>query len=150
MLDGKQLFTFMHQQILILLLHMSKITFIVEKTNDGFSAFAKRENLPVATSADTMAALKTNIVDAYNSYAELKGLKEITINDIVIQLDLHQLFEFYKEINASALGSRIGMDKTLISQYVNGHKKPGSKQISKILDGIKQLGQELASLELSV
>jgi predicted transcriptional regulator len=97
-----------------------------------------------------MAELKTNIVDAYNSYAEIKGLDEVTINEITIQLDLPQLFEFYKEINASALGSRIGMDKTLISQYINGHKKPGSKQVKKILEGIKQLGSELASLELSI
>lgn len=129
---------------------MSKITFIVEKTADGFSAFAENEDLPIATSGDTMAELKINIVDAYNSYAEIKGLKEVTIDEITIQLDLPQLFEFYKEINASALGSRIGMDKTLISQYVNGHKKPGSKQINKILIGIKQLGQELSSLELSI
>lgn len=129
---------------------MSKIIFIVEKTNDGFSAFAESEDLPVATSGDTMTELKINIVDAYNSYAEIKGLKEVTIDEITIQLDLPQLFEFYKEINASALGSRIGMDKTLISQYVNGHKKPGTKQVSKILEGIKQLGNELASLELSI
>ncbi len=129
---------------------MSKIIFIVEKTTDGFSAFAESEKVPVATSSDTMAELKINIVDAYNSYAEIKDLKEVTIDDIQIQLDLHQLFDFYKEINASALGSRIGMDKTLISQYVNGHKKPGSKQVAKILEGIKQLGNELASLELSV
>lgn len=129
---------------------MSKIVFIVEKTNDGFSAFAESEDLPVATSGDTMTELKINIVDAYNSYAEIKGLKEVTIDEITIQLDLPQLFEFYKEINASALGSRIGMDKTLISQYVNGHKKPGTKQVSKILEGIKQLGNELASLELSI
>lgn len=129
---------------------MSKIVFIVEKTNDGFSAFAESEEWPIATSGDTMAELKINIVDAYNSYAEIKGLKEITIDEITIQLDLPQLFEFYKEINASALGARIGMDKTLISQYVNGHKKPGIKQVSKILEGIKQLGNELASLELSI
>lgn len=129
---------------------MSKINFIVEKTNDGFSAFAEHEDLPVATSSDTMTELKVNIVDAYNSYAEIKGFKEVTIEDIQIQLDLHQLFDFYKEINASALGARIGMDKTLISQYVNGHKKPGAKQLNKILDGIKQLGSELASLELTM
>jgi hypothetical protein len=136
--------------ILKLATKMDKIIFTVEKTKDGFSAFAENEDLPIATSGDTMTELKANIVDAYNSYAEIKGLEEITINEVVIQLDLPQLFEYYKEINASALGSRIGMDKTLISQYINGHKKPGSKQVNKILEGIKQLGNELASLELSI
>jgi transcriptional regulator with XRE-family HTH domain len=76
-------------------------------------------------------------------------LKELSLDDFSIQLDLPQFFDYYKIINASALGSRIGMDKTLLSQYVNGHKKPSHKQVEKIMNGIKQLGNELASLELS-
>lgn len=128
---------------------MKKIVFIVEKTADGFSAYAEDENIPAATSADTMAELRINIVDAYNSIAELKGWPEVTIDEINVQLDLPQFFDYYKIINASALGTRIGMDKTLLSQYVNGHKKAGPKQIQKILNGIKQLGSELSSLELA-
>lgn len=127
---------------------MKQIVFIVEKTTDGFSAYAEDDNIPASTSADTMAELRINIVDAYNSVAELKGLPEVTIDNINIQLDLPQFFSYYKEINASALGARIGMDKTLLSQYVNGHKKAGPKQIQRILSGIKQLGSELYSLEL--
>ena len=128
---------------------MKKIVFIVEKTSDGFSAYAEDDNIHAATSADTMAELRTNIVDAYNSVAELKGIPEVTLEEINIQLDLPQFFDYYKIINASALGSRIGMDKTLLSQYVNGHKKAGPKQVQKILNGIKQLGRELSSLELA-
>ncbi len=128
---------------------MKKIVFIVEKTSDGFSAYADDDNIPASTSADTMAELRTNILDAYNSVAELKGLSEASIEDINIQLDLPQFFDYYKIINASALGSRIGMDKTLLSQYVNGHKKAGPKQVQRILNGIRQLGSELSSLELA-
>lgn len=128
---------------------MKKIVFIVEKTDTGFSAYAEDDNIPAATTADTMAELRINIVDAYNSIAELKGLPEVTIDEINIQLDLPQFFDYYKIINASALGSRIGMDKTLLSQYVNGHKKAGPKQIQRIMNGIKQLGSELSSLELA-
>lgn len=128
---------------------MNKIEFIIEKTNTGFSAFAEREDLPVYTSGNTITDLKINIVEAYNSFAELKNIEEINEKNIVIKLDIPQLFEFYKIINASALGSRIGMDKTLISQYANGHKKPGTKQIKKILDGIRQLGNELAALDIA-
>ena len=128
---------------------MKKIVFIVEKTSDGFSAYAEDDNIQAATSADTMAELRINIVDAYNSVAELKGWPEVTIDEINVQLDLPQFFDYYKIINASALGSRIGMDKTLLSQYVNGHKKAGPKQIQKILNGIRQLGSELSSLEFA-
>jgi len=129
---------------------MSKIEFIVEKTDTGFSAYASDEALPIATSGDDVTELKNNIVDAYNSYAEIKNLDEITIDDVQITLDVKQFFEYYKIINASALGEKIGMGKTLISQYVNGHKKPGPKQVEKILTGIRQLGQELSTLNLSI
>ncbi|SER75010.1 hypothetical protein [Pedobacter rhizosphaerae] len=129
---------------------MSKIEFIVEKTDTGFSAYASDESFPIGTSGDDVTELKKNIVDAYNSYAEIKGLKEVSINDILITLDVKQFFDYYKIINASALGAMIGMDKTLISQYANGHKKPGPKQIDRILTGIRQLGQELSSLNLSI
>jgi len=129
---------------------MSKIEFIVEKTKDGFSAYASDEDLPIGTSGDDVTELKENILDAYNSYAEIKDLKEITIDDIVIKLDVKQFFDYFKIINASALGTKIGMDKSLISQYANGHKTPGPKQIEKIMNGIKQLGQELSSLNLSI
>ena len=128
---------------------MKKIVFIVEKTSDGFSAYAQDSgNIPAYTSGDTMAELRTNILDAYNSVAELKNLPQVSIEDINIQLDLPQFFDYYKIINASALGSRIGMDKTLLSQYVNGHKKAGPKQVHRILTGIRQLGSELSALEL--
>ncbi len=128
---------------------MKKIVFVVEKTLDGFSAYALDDDISVGTSANSMSELKQNIVDAYNSYAEMEGVEDVSLHDIKIQLDIPQLFKFYNEINASALGSRIGMDKTLISQYVNGHKVPGKKQVEKIIAGIRQLGDELSSLELA-
>jgi len=129
---------------------MSKIEFVVEKTGTGFSAYATDEKLPIGTSGDTITELKKNIVDAYNSFAELKGWNEVTIDDIIIKLDIPQFFEYFKIINASVLGAKIGMDKTLISQYVHGRKKPGPKQVERILMGIKELSQELSSLNLSI
>lgn len=126
-----------------------KPMFIIEKTGTGFSAYAENDNLPVTTSADTIEELMSNILDAYNSFADLKGFPELSSEDIKFKIDLPQFFEYYKVINASALGARIGMDKTLLSQYVNGHKSPGEKQIQRIMEGIRQLGNELASLKLA-
>lgn len=130
---------------------MKKIVFIVEKTDTGFSAFAEDfDNIPAATTGETITELRENILNAYNSVAELNNFPLLdNVEDITIQLDLPQFFQYYKIINASVLSSRIGMDKTLLSQYVNGHKKASPKQVKKILGGIKQLGSELASLELS-
>jgi hypothetical protein len=40
------------------------------------------------------------------------------------------------------------MNPTLLSQYVQGHKKPSAKQTEKILDGIHKIGQELSDVNL--
>jgi predicted transcriptional regulator len=56
---------------------------------------------------------------------------------------------FYKEINASALGKRIGMHKSLISEYVNGKRKPSEKQVQKILGDVKELAKKLSALNLA-
>jgi transcriptional regulator with XRE-family HTH domain len=128
---------------------MNKIVFIVEKTGTGFSAYAEDfDKIPAGTTGDTIAELRTNIEDAYNSVAELKGWPEVTIDQITVKYDLAQFFEYYKEISAKGLAQRIGMSSTLLSQYVNGKKIPSDKQVKKILLGIQELGRELATLEL--
>lgn len=78
-----------------------------------------------------MATLKRNIIDAINLYREHKGLKPVADKDVVILLDLQQFFEYYKEINAKSLSQRVGMNQTLLSQYINGIKKPSAKQVKK-------------------
>lgn len=127
-----------------------ELSFIVERTSTGFSAYAADfSNLPVATTGTTMTELKENILDAVNLYLDYIGKEPVTAEDISASLDLPQFFEYYKVINAKVLSSRIGINNTLLSQYVNGVKKPSEKQVKKILDGVKELGKELAELELS-
>lgn len=128
---------------------MSKIVFIVEKTGTGFSAYAEDfKKIPAATTGDSMYELRANIEDAYNSVAEFNGWPEVTIDQITIRYDLAQFFEYYKEINAKAVAKRVGINASLLSQYVNGKKTPSDKQIKKILAGVQELGRELSSLEL--
>lgn len=127
---------------------MKKIKFIVEKTNTGYSAYAAEEKYPISTVGSTMKDLKSNMVDAVNSFMEFNNLPEVSNDAIVVQIDLKQLFDYYKEINAKAIGQRAGINATLLSQYVNGKKVPSEKQQEKILKGIRSLGKELQSLEL--
>lgn len=129
---------------------MKKIKFIVEKTNDGYSAYAQDwDTIPVGTTGDNLEELKTNLVDALSTYYEAKNVNKIaSIDQLELQMDLAQFFDFYKIINASILGERIGMNKSLIYQYVNGQKKPSGKQVDKILSGIRKLGKELSAVEI--
>jgi predicted RNase H-like HicB family nuclease len=122
---------------------MKKIVFTVEKTNTGYSAYSDGSEGVVATTGSTMAELKGNMVEAYNLYQEETGNPPITEKDLAVKFDLPQFFEYYKEINAKALAKRVGMNETLLSQYVNGRKTPSEKQVNKILQGIRDLGKEL-------
>lgn len=128
---------------------MKKIVFIVERTNTGYSAYAKDDKYPFGTTGSTMEELKANMIDAANTWFEHKKMPLIGKGDISIKIDLPQFFDYYKEINASALSQRIGMDRSLLAQYKNGTKQPSEKQIQKILSGIKSLGKELYTLEFA-
>ena len=51
-------------------------------------------------------------------------------------------------INSKFLAKRIGMNESLLSQYVTGKKKPSAAQITKILNGIQEIGRELSNINL--
>jgi predicted RNase H-like HicB family nuclease len=121
-----------------------KITIIVEKTKTGYSAYA--EKYPVYTVGKSLEELKSNILDAVNLLLEKSG-KSITEDDLKIVLDLPQFFEFYKVINAKALSERIGMNQSLLAQYIKGIKKPSPTQTNRILKGVQQVGRELAGVQ---
>jgi predicted RNase H-like HicB family nuclease len=121
-----------------------KITIIVEKTKSGYSAYA--EKYPVYTVGKSLDELKANILEAVNLLLEKSG-KSVTENDLKIVLDLPQFFEFYKVINAKALSERIGMNQSLLAQYIKGNKKPSTTQTNRILKGVRQIGRELATVQ---
>ena len=122
---------------------MKKIEMIVERTNTGYSIYA--QNFPVATTGKDLTELKSNMVEALNLYFEEKGIS-VSENDIKVTLDLAQFFEFYKVINAKALSERIGMNQSLLAQYISGKKKPSAPQTQRILKGVQQIGRELAEI----
>jgi len=120
-----------------------KIEMIVEKTKKGYSGYA--EKYPVYAVGNSLEELKANILEALNLYFE-KQNKTIDEKDLKITLDLPQFFEFYKVINAKALSERIGINQSLLAQYIKGHKKPSPVQTQRILKGVQQVGKELAAI----
>lgn len=123
----------------------NKIKVIVEKTDTGFSAFA--EEYAVYSTGKTMTELNKNIHEALNFYFEDEN-KKISYDDVNLEIDIKQFFQYYKVINAKFLAERIGMNATLLSQYVQGRKKPSKSQTDRILEGINQIGRELSELHL--
>ena len=122
-----------------------KIVVTVEKTDTGFSAFS--QDYPIFTTGQSIPELINNTYQATDFYFEEEKVK-VEPNDIKFEIDFKQFFKYYKVLNAKFLAEKIGMNSTLLSQYVQGHKKPSAKQTEKILSGIHQIGQELSGINL--
>jgi len=124
-----------------------KIKLIVEKTKTGFSAYAEKQN--IFSVGGTIQELKYNILEAVNLFYRKEG-KEVGEEDLYFELDLPQFFEFYKVLNAKAISERIGMHQSLLAQYISGIKKPSAIQLSRIQNGIREIGQELCNVSLLI
>ena len=122
-----------------------KIKLIVEKTKTGFSAYAEKQN--IFSVGGTIQKLKYNMLEAVNLFYSEDG-KEVGEKDLFFELDLPQFFDFYKVLNAKAISERIGMHQNLLAQYISGIKKPSSIQLSRIQNGIREIGQELVNVSL--
>jgi len=118
-----------------------KIVVIIEKTDTGFSAFA--EDFPVFTTGTSMNELLDNITEAFDLFYENE---KFDASRLSLEIDFKQFFQYYKVINSKALAEKIGMNPTLLSQYVRGHKKPSEQQRRRILYGINRIGHEMAEM----
>lgn len=56
---------------------------------------------------------------------------------------LQRFFLTHKEINVAEFARSIGMNATLLRNYINGFKKPSAKRESEILAHIHKLGKEM-------
>jgi len=122
-----------------------KIKMIVEKTNTGFSAFS--EDYPIFTTGRTIPELMENALEAANLCFEDKKVI-ISQENLRFEIDFKQFFLHYRVLNSKFLADKIGMNATLLSQYIQGRKKPSATQTEKILSGIHQIGQELSEINL--
>ncbi|HKL32226.1 MAG TPA: hypothetical protein VJ919_06825 [Tangfeifania sp.] len=122
-----------------------KIKVKIIKENTGYSAYSQLGKNLIATQGETFEELKKMIVEAVNLAFEDKSLvyKE---DDLQFEFELESFFDFYRVINAKALSERIGMNQSLLSQYIKGIKKPSASQTKRILNGVQQIGRELSEV----
>jgi len=123
----------------------TKIIITVVKEDVGYSASTMAEGNFIATEGNTFDELKSNILEAVNLAYEEKGYS-YDIDEIKFTYDLESFFDFYKVINAKALSQRIGMNQSLLAQYIKGNKKPSITQTKRILQGVQQIGRELSEV----
>ena len=127
-------------------LSSSKYTTLVEYTPTGFSACV--ESLNAFTTGTNETELTKNLVEAVNLALEDEGVY-VKPEQISLEFNFADFFKPYRVINARFLALRIGMNPTLLSQYIQGKKKPSQKQLDRILTGLNGIGRELSKIRFS-
>ena len=59
---------------------------------------------------------------------------------------LYRLFMDHPELNASAIARKLGISQSLFAQYISGSKKPSKQRFEDILQEIRAIGHELATV----
>ena len=121
-----------------------KLTAQVIKEDKGYSASIKINDSVIFAEGDSLEGLKSDLESALNLTFEGK----YSLEDMVFEFDLDSLFHFYKIINAKALSERIGMNQSLLAQYIKGIKTPSARQKERIINAINDLGKELSEVNL--
>ena len=124
-----------------------KIELKIIKEDVGYSAVGKWKNRGLTTCGDNWNELQFMIIDMLNLVFEDVGYT-YSIDEIEFSYDIHSFFDFYKVINAKALSERIGMNQSLLAQYISGIKKPSPAQTKKIVKGVQQIGRELSEVQI--
>jgi hypothetical protein len=122
-----------------------KVNVIIEKSVTGYSAYV--EEYPVFVGGESIEEIKNEVLYGLNFYHEDKGTV-FTLDELNFQVDLSTVFKLFPVLNAKALGDRIGMSKSLLSQYVSGKKKASEKQVQRIMEGIQNVGKELQQIQM--
>lgn len=125
------------------------LTFTITKEDQGYSAYCQDGDNYIFSDGENFEELKNNILEAANLTYEEAGIK-FALSEISFRYDLESFFDFYRVINAKALAERIGMNQSLLSQYIKGIKKPSDQQLKKILNGVHQIGKELTDTTLII
>lgn len=123
------------------------IKLTVLKEDVGYTAVGKWQDRSFVTYGDDWEELQGMIVEMLNLSFEDLGFT-YSIEEVQLEHDLESFFDFYKILNAKALSERIGMNQSLLAQYINGAKKPSGKQLERIVKGIQQVGRELSEVAL--
>ena len=66
--------------------------------------------------------------------------------DMPEPVGISRIFLTHPELNASAVARRLGIQQSLLAQYIRGLKKPSAEREQMILDAIREIGSELSAV----
>ena len=125
---------------------MQTVNFLIEKVEGGYTAYA--QGFSILSEGDTLDEVHANAREGLAEQRDYMG-EDTTDVEVTFSYDIAALFDMCKFINVSALAERLGMNNSLISQYISGKKTPSHKQKQRILNMLHQIGRELTQLTVS-
>lgn len=126
------------------------ITVVIEKTDTGFSAYAK-DFSGMATVGENFSELKENINEVFEMQIEYLQEKDLSIKpedfEINYAIDLEQFFEYFSVINKTAFAERYAkVNPSLFRQYTKGLTPLSSEKLKQISNGLHKLADEINDL----
>ena len=67
---------------------------------------------------------------------------------MTFKYDLWAFFDKFP-MNATLVAKQIGINASLMRQYIAGHKQPSKKRVEQIQEGIRNIGKQLSDISLA-
>jgi transcriptional regulator with XRE-family HTH domain len=128
---------------------LQKLVATIVKEDVGYSACTTFMHHSVHAEGESFQELVHDLLEAIN-FALEEQQTTFTSENLIFRYDLKSFFAFYRVLNAKALSKRIGMNQSLLAQYISGKKRPSDKQTRRILQGVKEIGQELTEIDFII
>ena len=133
---------------------MRRAKVIIEKDENGFSAFIDGIDSTIIGEGISVAEAKADLDNSYKevlaSYLENgesipEELQELSFD---YKYDISALFNAFDFINVSKFAQRIGVSPSLMRHYKGGDTYISDNQAKRIESGLHQLARELLSVTL--
>lgn len=129
---------------------MKSLEIILEKQDDEIWGRVEAPGFFYTTAGESVDEIEKNLKELIEDFLENEGktMPEwagVTSNDIAFTYtsDLTAFFDLFNELKKGTVGSRAGINETLMRQYVSGIKHPSLQQAKKIEEAIHHLGETL-------
>lgn len=133
---------------------MRRAKVIIEKDENGFSAFIDGIDSTIIGEGLSVAEAKADLDNSYKeilaSYLENGEAVPEELQDLSFdyKYDISALFNAFDFINVSKFAQRIGVSPSLMRHYKGGDTYISDNQAKRIESGLHQLARELLSVTL--
>ena len=133
---------------------MRRAKVIIEKDENGFSAFIDGVDSTIIGEGVSVAEAKADLDNSYKevlaSYLENGEAIPEELQDLSFdyKYDISALFNAFDFINVSKFAQRIGVSPSLMRHYKGGDTYISDNQAKRIESGLHQLARELLSVTL--